>query len=174
VVSLFGPARTVSALCNRHFDTRTMEDGTIVRPDVEDSALVNLWLNNRMAVVINANWNGSVTHHATRRRATVIGREGSLHFGVEDGGIYVQRPDGDYIAIREQSEETQFDGYPSRRISPGSKGAPSTIVGDFVNLIKAADTSMRSLEMQIHVMEIIFEAYRSGAANEEQVLKTRF
>ena len=59
VVSLFGPARTVSALCNRHFDTRTMDDGTVVQPDVEDSALVSLWLDNRMAVTINANWNGS-------------------------------------------------------------------------------------------------------------------
>ena len=37
-----------------------MDDGTVVRPDVEDSAPVSLWLDNRMAVAINANWNGSV------------------------------------------------------------------------------------------------------------------
>ena len=174
VVSLFGPARTVSALCNRHFDTRTMDDGTEVRPDVEDSALVSLWLDNRMAVAINANWNGSVTHHATRRRVTVIGREGNLHFGVEDGGIYVHRPDGDYNAIQKTYEESTFDGYSSCRVAPDSEAAPSTIVGDFVNLIEAAETSTRALEMQVHVMEIIFKAYRSGAMNEEQALKTRF
>ena len=174
VVSLFGPARTVSALCNRRFDSRTMDDGTVVQPDVEDSALVSLWLYNRMAVTINANWNGSVTHHATRRRVTVIGREGSLHCGVEDGGIYVHRPDGNYGVLREPSEGTIFDGYPSRRVAPDLEAAPSTIVGDFVNLVEAAETSTRALEMQVHVMEIIFEAYRSGAANEEQALKTRF
>ena len=151
-----------------------MDDGTEVRPDVEDSALVSLWLDNRMAVAINANWNGSVTHHATRRRVTVIGREGNLHFGVEDGGIYVHRPDGDYNAIQKTYEESTFDGYSSCRVAPDSEAAPSTIVGDFVNLIEAAETSTRALEMQVHVMEIIFKAYRSGAMNEEQALKTRF
>lgn len=174
VVSLFGPAQTVTALCNRHFDTRTLDDGKVVEPDVEDSALVSLWLDNRMAVTINANWNGSVTHHATRRRVTVIGREGNLHFGVEDGGIYVYRTDGDYGVIQETSEEAAFDGYPSRRITSDASDTPSTIVGDFVNLVDSGETSTRALEMQVHVMEIIFKAYRSGAANEAQTLMTRF
>ena len=40
VVSLFGPAQTVTALCNRRFETRTMDDGTVIQPDVEDSAIV--------------------------------------------------------------------------------------------------------------------------------------
>ena len=174
VTSLFGPARTVTALCNRHFDSRTLDDGSVVQPDVEDSALVSLWLENGMAATINANWNGSVTHHATRRRVTVIGREGNLHFGVEDGGVYVHRIDGDYGVIQAPSEDIQFDGYPSRRIAPDASGAPSTIVGDFMNLIESGETSTRALEMQVHVMEIIFEAYRSGATNEAQRLMTRF
>ena len=174
VVSLFGPARTVTALCNRHFDTRTLDDGSVVQPDVEDSALVSLWLDNRMAVTINANWNGSVTHHATRRRVTVIGREGNLHFGVEDGGVYVHRTDGDYGVIQAPSEDIQFDGCPSRRIAPNASHTPSTIVGDFMNLIESGETSTHALEVQVHVMEIIFEAYRSGAMNDAQRLMTRF
>ena len=174
VVSLFGPARAVTALCNRHFDSRTMDDGTVVEPDVEDSAMVSLSLENRMAASINANWNGYVTHHATRRRVTVIGREGSLHFGVEDGGIYVHRADGDYGAVGELSEEAQFDGYPCRRIAPEAGATASSIVGDFISMIEDGETSTRSLDMQVHVMEIIFEAYRSGAAIEERALRTRF
>ena len=115
-----------------------------------------------------------VHHHAPRRRVTVIGREGSLHFSVEDGGIYVHRPDGDYGVLREPSEGTTFDGYRSRRIAPDPGPAPSTIISDFVNLIEAGETSTRALEMQVHVMEIIFQAYRSGAANEKRMLATHF
>jgi predicted dehydrogenase len=174
VVSLLGPARNVTALCSRRFGVRTLDDGTVVEPDVEDSALVNLWLDNNTAVTINANWNGYVTHHATRSRVTVIGREGSLHFGVADGGIYVHRADNDYGRITAPSDEVHFDGYSCRRIDSQTSGGPATIVGNFVTMIEGGETSVRRLEMQVHVMEIIFEAYRSGAANELRTLTTRF
>ena len=174
VVSLFGPARTVTALCDRRFETRTMDDGTVIEPDVEDSALVSLRLENGMAASINANWNGYVTHRATRRRVTVVGREGSLHFGVDDGGLYIHRSDDDYGIVGGASEETRFDGYACRRLVPGGDSAPSTVVGDFVNLIETGETSTRALEMQVHVMEIIFEAYRAGDANGARALTTRF
>lgn len=174
VVSLLGPARTVAALCNRRFDVRTMNDGTVVEPDVEDSALVNLWLDNDLAVTINANWNGYVTHHATRSRVTVVGREGSLHFGVADGGVYVHRGDSDYGRISVPSEEARFDGYLCRRIDSLARACPGSIVGNFVTMIEGGETSVRRLEMQVHVMEIIFEAYRSGAVNEVRTLTTRF
>ena len=174
VVSLFGPAQTVTALCNRRFETRTMDDGTVIQPDVEDSAIVSLWLENGMAVSINANWNGYVTHHATRRRVTVIGCEGSLHFGVDDGGIYVHRGDNDYGMIKDATEDAQFDGYPCRKLAPELGNGPSTIIGYFVDMIASGKASTRPLEMQVHVMEIIFEAYRSGEANEARKLDTWF
>lgn len=174
VVSLFGPARAVTALCDRRFATRTMDDGSTVEPDVEDSALVSLRLENGMAASINANWNGYVGHHATRRRVTVIGREGSLHFGVDDGGIYVHRSDGDYRRIEAPSAAARFDGYPCRRLAPGGGTAPPTVVGHFVTLVEAGDASTRALEMQAHVMEIVLEAYRVSDAAAARTLATRF
>ncbi len=173
-VSLFGPARTVTALCGRRYETRTMDDGSTIVPDVEDSALVSLQLENGMAASVNANWNGYVTHHATRRRVTVIGREGSLHFGVDDGGIYIHRSDGDYGIVGGPSEEARFDGYACRRLVPRGGAPPPTAVGDFVNLIEAGEASTRALEMQVHVMEIVFEAYRASDANGARPLTTRF
>ena len=174
VVSLFGPARTVTALCNRHFDSRTMDDGSVVEPDVEDSALVNLWLENRVGVTINANWNGYVPHTATRRRVTAIGRAGSVHFGMDDGTIYIHRSDGDYSQVAEPSDETLFDGYSCRRIPPQTDIASSGIVGDFISMIEAGETSIHPLERQVHVMEIIFAAYKSGSENAVRTLTTRF
>ncbi len=174
VVALLGPARTVTALCNRRFDVRTLDDGTTVEPDVEDSALVNLWLDGNLGVNINANWNGYVTHHATRCRVTIIGREGILHFGVADGGIYIHRADEDYRHITAPSEEAHFDGYPCRRIDSHASVGQASIIGNFVAMIENGDTSVRRLEMQVHVMEIIFEAYRSSEENEARVLTTRF
>lgn len=174
VVSLLGPARAVTALCNRRFDVRNMDDGTAINPDVEDSALVNLWFDSNIAVTINANWNGYVTHHDTRSRTTIIGREGSLHFGVADGGIYVHRADNDYGRIEAPSEDAHFDGYSCRRIESQTNTGPATIVGNFVTMIERGETSARRLEMQVHVMEIVFEAYRSSASSEVRSLTTRF
>ena len=174
VVSLFGPARTVTALCNRRFGSRTMDDGTVIKPDVEDSAIVSLWLENGMAVSINANWNGYVSHHATRRRVTVIGREGSLHFGVDDGCIYLHRTDENYGIIDETTEHAQFDCYSCRKLAPESDNGPSSIIGDFVDMIASEKTSTRPLKVQVHVMEIILEAYQSSEANRTKKLKTRF
>ena len=57
---------------------------------------------------------------------------------------------------------------------PDGDAAPSTVVGDFVNLIETGETSTRALEMQVHVMEIIFEAYRAGDSNGARALTTRF
>jgi 1,5-anhydro-D-fructose reductase (1,5-anhydro-D-mannitol-forming) len=164
VAMLFGPAVSMSASCSRCFEARTMDDGTVVRPDVEDSALISLLLEGKIAVSLNANWNGCVTHHQTRMRAVVIGREGMLHFGVVDGAVYVFRPDGNYERLPAGSDEALFDGYVCQRFGPGERGRPPSIIGDFVARIEAGDTSTRSLDIQTHVLEIITKAYESADA----------
>jgi 1,5-anhydro-D-fructose reductase (1,5-anhydro-D-mannitol-forming) len=171
VATLFGPAATMTASCSRTFDTRTMDDGSVVTPDVEDSALVSLLLENRIAVSMNANWNGCLSHHHTRMRATVIGREGILNFGVADGAVYVFRPDGDYPA---NGAEAQFDGYACRRFAPDTPSVRSSIVGDFVARIAAGDTSIRSLAIQAHVLEIIAKAYQSAESGSAIPIVERF
>lgn len=174
VVSLLGPARAVTAMCSRRFPVRRLDDGTTVEPDVEDSALVNLRLANDVAVTINANWNGYLNHHATRSRVTIIGREGSLQFGVADGGIYVHRADDDYRRLSVPSRDVHFDGYPSRRIDAPTRDTTANAVETFVGMIERGETSVRPLEMQVHVLEIILEAYRVGTPHESRTLTTRF
>ena len=165
VVALFGPAVSMTALCSKRYETRIMDDGTIVRPDVEDSALLNLLLSDNIAVSVNAHWNGCLSHHATRTRVVAIGREGMLHFGVADGGVYVFRPDGDYALLPAGSEAAMFDGTACRKLQPAGLGGPASIVGDFVARIVAGDTSTASLDIQLQVMEIIAKAYAPGAAH---------
>ncbi len=158
--ALFGPAAAMTALCATRFATRTLDDGSTVDPDVEDSALLALTLADGTAVTVNANWNGSLSHHRTRGRTIVTGRAGMLHFGVADGAVYVFRPDGDHAGLPDGTE-AEFDGYPCRRIVP--PGDAPTIVGDFVARIRAGDTSTRSLDIQAHVLEIITRAYAAPA-----------
>ena len=174
VVALMGPARAVTAMCSRHFDVRALDDGTSVEPDVEDSALVNLRLAGGPGVAINANWNGYVSHHATRSRVTIIGREGSMHFGVADGGVYVHRADGDYRRLATPSADATFDGYPCRRIEPPGDAGATNAVANFVGMIERGETSVRPLRIQVHVMEILFEAYRVGRDHESRTLTTWF
>ena len=174
VAALFGPAIGMTASCSRHFDTRTLDDGTVLRPDVEDSALISLLLEDGVAVSLNANWNGCLSHHHTRLRTVVIGRQGILHFGVVDGAVYVFRPDGDYATLPNGSDEAVFDGYACRRFAPTAIGAPPSPMGDFMARIEAGDTSIRDLDMQAHVLEIILKAYRSTGSNGSIPIVSRF
>jgi predicted dehydrogenase len=174
VAALFGPARSMSALCSRCFNERVMDDGSKVAPDVEDCALVNLWLDDGIAATVNANWNGFLSHHDTRRRVVVIGREGILHFGVADNCIYVHRPDGRYDGELAKTEAVDFDGYPSRRLPIVRSVTESSIVEDFVDRIEAGDHQTRRLEIQVHVMEIVLNAYRDASLDDLHRLATDF
>lgn len=174
VATLFGPAASMTALCSTRFETRNLDDGTVVWPDVEDSALLTLLLENKIAVSVVANWNGYLSHHATRTRAVVIGREGILHFGVADGAIYVFRPDGDYASLPSGSEAAWFDGYICSKLLPEGAGTRSSSISHFVSRIVAGDTSTRSLDIQLHVLDIIAGAYASSAAPAGMSLPKRF
>jgi predicted dehydrogenase len=161
IAALFGPAVSMTAACTTRFATRRMDDGSHVAPDVEDSALLTLHLADGTAVAVTATWNAAASHHHTRMRTTVFGRAGTLHYGVADGCIYLHRPDGDYAGLP-ASEPADFDGLPSRRLRPTA--TPTTIIADFVARIAAGDTSTRSLDIQMHVMDLIAAAYAGPSA----------
>lgn len=162
IAALFGPAVSMTAACSTRFATRRMDDGGSVAPDVEDNALLTLHLADGTDVAVTASWNGALSHHHTRMRTTVFGRAGILHYGVADGAVYVHRPDGDY-AMLPVSEPADFDGLPARRLRPAAAGG--TIIGDFVVRVAAGDTGTRSLDIQMHVMDIIAAAYAGPSAS---------
>jgi 1,5-anhydro-D-fructose reductase (1,5-anhydro-D-mannitol-forming) len=161
IATLFGPASRFTASISTRFATRVMDDGSVVTPDVEDSALVSLVLDSGVAASMHAHWNGSQPHTATRARVLVIGREGSLYFGAADGLVHLWRPGGD--GARFGGKDGVFDSYPVRSFRPEGAGKPPSIVAEFVRRIEAGDTSMRSLEIQAHVLEIIARSYAGGA-----------
>jgi predicted dehydrogenase len=160
IASLFGPAARFSASLSRRFATRRLDDGSLVRPDVEDSALLSLVLEGGVAASLHAHWNGSQPHTATRARVLVVGREGSLYFGGPDGMVHLWRPDGD--GARFGGAEGVFDGLAVRSFAVG--GAGVTIMRAFVERIAAGDRSSRSLDIQAHVLEIIALAYAGAGA----------
>ena len=161
IASLFGPAVRFTASLSTRFATRVMNDGSVVAPDVEDSALVSLVLESGVAASMHAHWNGSQPHTATRARVLVIGRAGSLYFGAADGLVHLWRPGGD--GARFGGDEGVFDGYPVRSFRPEGSGTMPSIVRAFVERIEAGDTSTRSLDIQAHVLEIIARSYESEA-----------
>jgi len=172
VAALFGPALRMTASCTRYFTERRLDDGSVVVPDVEDSAMLTLALASGVAVSMNASWNGCQSHRATRARVTVIGREGMMYFGLPDRAVRVHRPDDMYERLLAGAQAESFDGYACRRIATGSAQARRSTVGDFVARIQAGDTSTRMLAIQAHVLEIVERAY--GSAAEGIVLTTRF
>jgi len=174
VVNVFGPATKVQAMCATRYPERRMDDGSIVRPDVEDHCMLNLWLESNVAVFINSTWNGYLSHHHTRSRITVFGREGMIHFGVPDGAIYVHRDDGDYSKVPHPHEAASFDGYPSVRVTPPSRTRSGSLLEHFFHRIETGDTSTLPLKQQIHVTEIMLAAYESGALEKARSLTTRF
>lgn len=170
IAALFGPAARFTASLSTRFATRVLDDGSVVRPDVEDSALVSLVLEGGVAASMHAHWNGSQPHTATRARVVAIGREGSLYFGAADGLVHLWRPGGD--GARFGGEDGMYDAYPVRSFRPEGAGAPASIMRAFVERIEAGDVSTRSLDIQAHVLEIIARAYEDGV--QPVVPRTRF
>jgi predicted dehydrogenase len=171
VAALFGPALSMTASCTRHFAWRTLDDGTVVTPDVEDSALLSLVLENGIAVASTASWNGCQSHHATRARVVVFGQKGTLYFGGTNLKVHVYRPDGDYASLP-AGTSASFDGYDCWRISPVDPEPPTSVVGAFVERILSGDTSTQAMAIQAPVLEIVEAAYASGGQATE--LATRF
>lgn len=171
VVDLLGPAARLEAMCARRFPTRTLDDGTVIEPDVEDIAVVTLWLRREVAAVINANWTGYLSHHRPRSRTTIYGREGMLHVGVPDGGLYLHRDDEKYERFGSAIERVDFDGYPSVRIGPDDDAALDP-VARFVQRIEDGDTDTTPLARQAHIMEIMLATYDTGALGRSRELRT--
>ncbi len=156
IATLFGGASRFTVSLSTRFAERALDDGTVVRPDVEDSALVSLVLESGVAASMHAHWNGSQPHTATRARVLVIGREGSLYFGAPDGMVHLWRPDGAGFG----GEAGVFDSLPVQSFR--TAGGPAQIMRAFVERIEAGDTSTRSLDVQAHVLEIIARSYEGG------------
>ncbi len=174
VTSLFGPAERVSALVGTRFEERRLDDGSSVQPDVEDYALVNLWMKRGIAVTVNANWNGFATHHHTRHRIAVFGREGLLHVGGPQA-IYLHRVDGDYDGFPVSTHEIEYDGYPCRKVQPQTdiQAARGTI-DEFLHRIETEETSTALLAQRVHIHEIMFAAYESGRLATARKIESSF
>ena len=172
IATLFGPTVRLTASLSTRFAARTMDDGSVVTPDVEDSALVSLVLDSGVAANMHAHWNGSQPHTVTRARVLVIGREGSLYFGAPDGMVHLWRPGGG--DARFGGEAGVFDGLPVRSFQVGEAGAPPSLVGEFVRRIEAGDFSTRSLDIQAHVLDIIARAYECADSGQPVAPRTRF
>lgn len=174
MATLFGPAVSMTAACATRFATRVMDDGTVVRPDVEDIALLTLMLADRTAISVNVNWTSAPPHVATRARVVAFGREGTLYFGSNDGFVHVHRPDGDHRALPEGAEAAPFDGLPCQRVAYAVAGGPPSIVEAFVKRIEEGDRSTRALDIQLHVMDIIAAAYDPENGGRAVVLPRRW
>ena len=174
MATLFGPAVSMTSACATRYPTRVMDDGSVVRPDVEDIALLTLMLADRTAISVNVNWTSAPSHVATRARVVAFGREGTLYFGSNDGFVHVHRPDGDYGTLPEGAEAVLFDGLACRRVAYAVTAGPPSIVEAFVARIEAGDRSTRALDIQLHVMDIIAAAYDPGNAARAVVLPVRW
>lgn len=170
-VYLFGPATHVSALLVTKFETRTMDDGTVVEPDVEDDAFVNLWLKNGIAVSLHATWNGYLSHHHTRTPMVCLGREGLIYSA--GGAVYVHRADGAYEHITLPSEDAVIDGQPCKAYKPQATQVRGTIE-EFIYRIESGDTSTDLLAQQVHVAEIVQEVYASGGLDNVRRLSSGY
>ena len=175
VVDLFGPATSLSALCATRFPQRVLDDGTVVDADVEDVALLELWLEHGVAASIHASWNGYASHHHTRTRTTVYGREGMLAYGMPQNRILLHRDDGHYP---EGGTPAPFDGLQGQAFATsGRSGQVSTVVGRFLERIARQDLDLAPLRRQVHVMEVVIAAYaasRSATAFEPAAVPDRF
>lgn len=160
VIYMFGKATHINGMLTRRFQTRVMDDGSVISPDVEDDAFVNLHLENKITVSLHATWNGYVSHHDTRTPITVVGRDGMIYSPAGREPIYLHRGDGKYNDISLKAETGERDGYKWNVYQPDSSQVRG-VVEEFIFRIEQGDTSQTLLEQQVHVAEIVDALYQS-------------
>lgn len=173
IAYMFGPAAKVSALLATRFKTRTMDDGSVVEPNVEDVAMVNLWLEKDIAAYVHATFNGYLSHHHTRSTLVILGREGMLYSG-GNAPIHLHRADDNYEGLPFETEPDEFEGRQGRRIIPPDDATARSPMDEFLHRIEQNDLSTTLLEQQIHVSEIMMAAVESGGLDDARSLSTRF
>jgi predicted dehydrogenase len=160
IADLFGPAARLNALCATRFPQRALDDGSTIEVDVEDVALVDLWLKRGIAASIQASWNGYPSHHQTRTRATVYGREGMLAYGMANDRIVLHRSDGRYP---EGGTPARLDGLRGKAYATSNHlGTASSVIGRFLERIAQQDVDLEPLRRQVHVIEEVVAAYAAS------------
>jgi predicted dehydrogenase len=165
LVSLLGPARSVTAKVSTLIPRRIVGDGKRVESDVDDNVtLIVEWAGGQQAVVRTL-WGTSFTRNDT----TVYGRKGTLWLG--GGQVVLHSPE----KTVEGAEPIEWHGFKECYRVPISDETPNeSIIDHFVRCIQTGAQPKCSGKLQLHVHEILFKAYRAAETGATQQLETTF
>jgi predicted dehydrogenase len=165
LISMLGPARRVTAMVNTLIPKRIVGGGKRVDSDVDDNVtLIVEWEHGQQAVVRSL-WGTSFSRNDT----AVYGRRGTLW--LSGGTVVVHSPDR---AVAE-GEPVEWQGFKDcYRLRPAADAPAETIVDHFVTCIKEHREPYCSGHLQLHVHEILFQAYRAAQTGRTQELRTTF
>lgn len=165
LISLLGPASSVSAHVNTLIPHRIVGGGKRVESDVDDNVtLIVEWPTGQQAVVRTL-WGTSFTRNDT----SIYGRKGTLW--LSGGQVILHAPDGG----PDGAVPIEWQGLKDCWRIPIPDSTPNeSHIDHFVECIHSGAAPRCSGELQLHVHEILFEAYASAERGERRTLQTTF
>jgi predicted dehydrogenase len=165
LISLLGPASTVTARVNTLIPHRIVGDGKRVQSTVDDNVtLIVEWAGGQQAVVRTL-WGTSFFRNET----AVYGRKGTLWLA--GGKVTLHSPSRPVPG----AEPATFNGISDCYQVPISPEAPSeSILGHFVDSITSGRQPKCGGHLQLHVHEILMKAYVASETGQTQQLETTF
>jgi predicted dehydrogenase len=165
LISLLGPARSVTARASTLIPQRIVGGGNRVHSDVDDNVtLIVEWPGDQQAVVRTL-WGTSFTRNDT----TIYGRRGTLWLA--GGQVVLHAPHGAPAG----AEPIEWQGFKDCYRLPIPPETPNeSIIDHFVESIRAGRQPKCSGRLQLHVHEILFAAYAAAETGQTQELRTVF
>ena len=168
LVSLLGPAASVTAHVNTLIPHRIVRGDTRIDSDVDDNVSIILeWATGQQAT-LRTLWATSFSGFET----AIYGRKGTLWISSPPVPKLVLHTPG---RVLDGGESIEFHGVPNcQKIPPSPKYANQSVIEHFVSAIRSGRPPNCSAELQLHTHEILFKAYQSAETGRRQSLSTSF
>lgn len=165
LISLLGPARTVTGMMNTLIPKRLVGNGKPVESDIDDNdTLIIEWETGQQAVVRTI-WGTSFTRNDT----TIYGRHGTLWLTQDQ--VVVHSPGAPVPGADRVAWQNVDHCY---RVPAPGEGREESIVDHFVDSISNGTEPRSSGTLQLHVHEILFKGRLAAQTGCVQKLESRF
>jgi predicted dehydrogenase len=168
IISLLGPAQSVTAEVNTLIPNRIVRDGKRVQSDVDDNATVILEFAGGQHAVIRTLWGTSFTQNNT----LIYGRKGTIAMNDSGFPLVIHSPNAPIVDAEQVTWRGEQQCYAPKLLD--SISSEQDVMSHFIHCLRAGEQPKQSGRLQLHVHEIMFAAYKSAESGKRQQLTTTF
>jgi predicted dehydrogenase len=166
LISIMGPVKKVSAFVNILIPKRILPNKDMIRPSVDDNALMILEFDGGVLATVKASW----CHPFVENQTVIYGRSGAVFINSDNNPLVVKtkaKISGKKIVFRNLEGCFVPDKFPA--FEP-----QDDIMGRFIGWVRSKTQPIYNAEQSLHIMEVMDKAYLSAKTGKSQKITTPF